>query len=192
MKEAFSVLAGILFIAAFIPYVRAILRKETRPAKASWLIWATLDTVTLVDMHAKHAVNGQIIAAVLGASTIVFLSLRFGESGWTKLDKLYLGGAAVGIGLYFYSPLLSIAASLFTVFIGSFPTFTRAWKNPENEDRLAWSLWWLSCVAALIAVPQWTIADAAQPLTFTVIESVMVFILFIKPTPNSQSKKEKP
>lgn len=67
MKETLSVLAGLLFIAGFIPYIRAILRKETKPAKASWIIWASLDTITIAGMYAKDTVNGQILGAVIGA-----------------------------------------------------------------------------------------------------------------------------
>jgi hypothetical protein len=52
VKETLSVLAGLLFVAAFVPYIRAILRKETKPSKASWIIWASMDTILLIGMFA--------------------------------------------------------------------------------------------------------------------------------------------
>lgn len=183
MKETLSVLAGVLFIAAFVPYIRAILRKETKPAKASWIIWATLDAITLLGMFFKDTVNGQILGAVLGAGVVAALALKYGTPGWTKLDKFCLAGAVLGIVLWqvFNDPVFGIVTSLSVVFLGSMPTFTAAWKDPSRENKLAWTLFWVSCVCAVIAIPQWTLADAAQPITFFAIESIMMYILFIRP-----------
>lgn len=183
MKETLSILAGLLFVAAFVPYIRAILRKETKPAKASWLIWASLDTITLVGMFFKHSVNGQIIGAVFGAWTVAALALKYGTPGWTKLDKFCLGSAVLGIVFWqvFGDPVFGIATSLGVILIGSIPIFTSAWKDPSRENKLAWTIFWISCVCAVIAIPRWTLAGAAQPITFFVIETIMIYILFVRP-----------
>ena len=181
MKTIFSVVSGFLFVFAFFPYGRAIVRGETKPAKASWIIWATLDLITLIGMFAKHTTNGQIIGAVIGAWTVAALSLKYGNPGWTKLDKLCLGAGVVGILLWqvFSNPVLGIITSLSVVFFGSFPTFESAWTDPSRENKIAWTILWVSCVCAIIAIPKWTLADAAQPITFTIIESVMMYILYV-------------
>lgn len=175
-------MAGILFVAAFVPYIRAILRNETKPAKASWLIWATLDSITLAGMYAAGTLNGQILGAVTGAWIVAGLAMKYGESGWSLLDKFCLAGAALGITLWqvFDSPVLGIVTSLSVVFIGAIPTFVSAWKEPSRENRTAWTIYWISCVFALIAVPEWTLASAAQPVVFFAVESVMMYILYIK------------
>lgn len=178
-----SVIAGLLVIIAFVPYARAILRKETRPAKASWIIWAILDTIAFAGMYAKQAVNGQILGAVIGIWVIVALALKYGTPGWTKLDKVCFGGAILGITFWqvFDSPVVGIMISCGLLFLGSIPTFASAWKNPSHENKLAWTIFWLSCVVAVIAIPQWTLADATQPIMFLIIESTMMYILFIRP-----------
>jgi hypothetical protein len=183
VKEIFSILAGLLFVAAFVPYIRAILRKETKPARASWLIWATLDTITLAGMFFKDAINGQILGAILGAWVVAILALKYGVPGWTTLDKFCLAGAVLGIVLWqvFSDPIFGIMTSLGVVFIGSVPTFTSAWKDPSRENKLAWMIFWISCVCAVIAIPRWTLEDAAQPITFFVVESIMMYILFVRP-----------
>lgn len=183
LKGMISVLAGILFIIGFVPYILAIWRGETKPAKASWIIWASLDSITLAGMFVKGTMNGQILGAVIGAWIVVILALRYGTPGWTKLDKFCLSGAVLGIVLWqvFSNPVLGIITSLSVVFLGSFPTFASAWRNPAQENRMAWTIFWLSCVAAMIAIPAWTLADAAQPIVFTIIESVMMYILYFRP-----------
>lgn len=182
-KSVLSIIAGVLFIVAFVPYIRAILRGEAKPVKTSWLIWATLDSITIAGMYAEGTVNGQILGAVLGAWTVAVLALKYGTPGWTKLDKFCLVGAVLGIVLWqmFSNPVLGIITSLSVVFLGSIPTFSSAWKDPSREDRTAWTIFWLSCVPAVGAVPQWTLADAAQPVTFFAIESIMMYILYFRP-----------
>lgn len=186
-----NVISGMLFIVAFVPYILAItgrsvwLRKvqPIRPAKASWIIWASLDTITLAGMYAKDTVNGQILGAVLGVWIVVAFAMKYGVPGWTKLDKLCFGGAILGIVLWQVSgeANFGIVVSNVVIFLGSIPTFVSAWKDPSREDKLAWIIFWVSCVLAVIAIPHWTLADAAQPITFFAIESVMMFILFIRP-----------
>ncbi|MDB4978846.1 MAG: hypothetical protein JWM56_1032 [Candidatus Peribacteria bacterium] len=183
MKSILSMASGILFLVSFLPYIRGILRGETKSSKASWIIWASLDTISLCGMYAKGTLNGQIIGAVLGAWVVVALALRYGVSGWTKLDVICLIGAVLGIFLWWLSnePTVGILTSAIVVVLGSFPTFVTAWRNPLHENKVAWTIMFISCICALIAVPQWTLADAAQPVAFTIVETTMIFLLWIRP-----------
>lgn len=182
IKNVLSVFSGILFAIAYIPYIRTILNGKTRPSKASWIIWASLDVIVLAGMIAKHSLNYQIATAVIGSSIVAILSLKYGTSGWTKLDKLCLTGAILGVILWltFDNPLFGILTSLGIMFIGSIPTFVSAWRDASREDKPAWTMFWISCVFALLAVPAWTVADAAQPITFFTVQTVMMYILYIK------------
>ena len=183
LKNTLSVLAGVLVVLGYAPYIRAILKRQTKPSKASWIIWATLDLITIIAMFVKHTVNGQIVGAVAGSWVVVALAIKYGTPGWTKLDKFCLGGSALGIALWlaFSSPVLCLMTSQSVVVIASFPTFASSWRSPSAESRLGWTCWWLSCVLATIAIPHWTLMDAFQPLAWSAIETTMMFILFVRP-----------
>lgn len=180
IKEIFSVLAGLLLIAGYIPYINAILRKETIPARATWLIWAGLDFIILAAMHAKGALNCQILAACVGASAVSLLSFKYGASGWARLDKITIAGAILGVVLWGISenPIWGIVISLIVMFAGSIPTFVSAWEDPNHENKAAWIIFFVSCICAVIAIPKWTFEDASQPITFLIIEIVMLYIIF--------------
>jgi hypothetical protein len=145
-QQMLTITSGALFVIGFLPYGIAIVRGKTKPAKASWIIWASMDSVLLAGMFAKGAVNGQILGAVLGAWIIVALALKFGTPGWTKLDKFCLAGTVLGVTLWwiFGNPLLGIVINLSVGFIGSMPTIASAWQDPSREDKFAWTIFWAS------------------------------------------------
>lgn len=173
--------SGILFFAAFVPYIVGIFRRTAEPVKVTWIIWASLDTITLAGMYFEHTLNGQIIGAVLGAWTVVVMALWFGKPGWTRNDKLCLVGAMLAIVLWklFDNPTVGIVVSNSVVFLGSYMTFKSAWSEPEKEDKIAWMIWWTSCICAVISLPSLQPANSAQPLTFFTIETIMMYLLFV-------------
>lgn len=183
IKALLSIISGALFVLGFVPYIIAIVRRKAQPSKASWLIWAILDIVALAGMLVKHAMVGQMVAATLCASTAAVLTQKYGRPGWSLLDKICLAGAALGIVLWsaFKDPVFGILTSLIVIFIGGIPSFALAWRDPGKEDRTTWTILWVSCVVAVIAIPKFTLADAAQPITFLMIENVMVFCLYTRP-----------
>lgn len=114
---------------------------------------------------------------------IIALALRYGTPGWTRIEQAALVGAVVGIVLWyvFDDATFGIVTSQIVTFVGAIPTFLSAWEDPNRENRTAWTILWLSCVCAVLAIPAWTLADAAQPITFFTIESAMVAVLFLRP-----------
>lgn len=182
-QKVMGVLAFMFVMFAFASYVWAMLRNGAKPQKSSWIIWTVNDTVIFAGMLSAGTANGQMWGTVIGAWAVVSFALKFGVKGWTTIDKLCLSGAALGITLFLLldDPILAIGTSLAVVFFGSVPTFMGAWKEPENENQFAWVLFGLSCVASVLGIPAWTIADAAQPLTFLAVSAVMAFILFVRP-----------
>lgn len=182
-RTVFSTFVGILYIVGFIPYILSILKGKTKPAKASWVIWTILDTITVAGMYVQGTLNGQIIGATAGAWIVVILAFMYGTKGWTKLDKLCLIGAFVGIILWklFNNPTLAILTSGIVVFIGSIPTFVSAWKDPTKENKAGWIIFWISYIFTMVSIPKFTFDYATQPIIFFAIETIMMFLLFIKP-----------
>jgi len=129
--------------------------EPTKPMKASWLIWFCLDALTLSGMWAKHAVNGQIVGAAATAFLVFVLSLKYGKTGWTRVDQWSLAGAVAGVGLWlaFDSPVLGILIAQLTGIIGAIPTFMNIWYRPQDEPRFGWLFFWASCLPALLAIP---------------------------------------
>jgi hypothetical protein len=109
--------------------------------------------------------------------------MKYGKSGWTIADKICLCGAIIGIIFWgiFNNPLLGVVISCSVNIIGSIPTFISTWIDPEAEDKLAWSIFWVSCIFTLLAMPKFTFEDTSQPISFFAVGTAMVFLLYLKP-----------
>ncbi len=182
-KVVLSIMSGLVLIYAFFPYIKAIVRRQASPRKATWLVWALGDIIILVGMLAKSTISGLIIAATLGATTVFFLSLKYGEPGWNKRDKvcITLSLIAITLWLYFGESNIGIALSLVALAIAAWPTYVSAWENPANEDRKAWIAFNASNILSVMAIPRLVFADAAPPMVFAAIDAPMLFLLFVRP-----------
>lgn len=177
-----DILSGILFFIAFLPYAWAITHHQTVPSPVTWAIWASIDTLALAAMWKKKTVNGQIIGAVAGAWIIAALAVHFGKSSFEPVEWFAAVGAAIGIVLWLTTgdAMLALVLSQIATFIGAIPTFVDAYRNPTQEDPIAWTIWFASCVCALLAIRTWKLAEALQPITFTAIETPMVVLVVIR------------
>lgn len=178
-----NLLSGVLFFVAFLPYIWAIVNRETVPSTVSWAIWASVDTLALLAMRKEKAPRGQLTGAVFGAWTVTGLALVFGKPAMGGIEWVSIIGAVAGIILWQKTgnAVTAIVCSQLAVFIGAFPTFANGYHNPSQENPLAWSVWFVSCICALFAIKKWNLAEALQPLTFTTIETVMVILVAIRP-----------
>lgn len=180
-----SLVAGLLFMASFVPFIVAMVRRKTQPTRASWIIWFLVDFITFGGMWVAGTINSQIVAAVIGTSIIVILSRTYGKSGWSTLDSVCLACALITLGVWQRTgdPSLAILLSAGTNTIGAIPTIASAWENPLREPKVGWAMGTAACVLTVFLIPAWTVADAAQPLTFLVVNTGILSILLFRRAP---------
>ncbi len=184
--------AGILALAAFVPYVLAILRGETKPNRATWWIWAVVGFMLGASYYSSGA-NHTIwvpVSYVVGPLVIAVLSLKYGEGGWTRFDRMCLLGAGISVVLWwiFGSPLIALCINLFIDFLGALPTIRKAYHKPEGEDRAAWALFVAGDIANLFAVERWTFAIAAYPVYMFLCGGVIAILVFFRPRNQKRGK----
>ena len=179
-RDTLNIVSGFLFFCGFVPYFWAIIQGKASPSIVSWAIWATLDVILGIVLYNKGAPYQQIAGAAVGASITVILSMRYGTVSCTQLDRYCIGGAISGIALWWVldNPTLAILVFCATIFLGSIPTLQSARDTPEKENKLAWLIFWISCVLAVAAIDTWTITDTAQKMTFMVVQTIVVCLLY--------------
>ncbi len=179
-----GVIAGILCIAGAIPYTKAVITNpDVRPAKSSWIIWFAVDAITFLGMYSAKTLNWQMCGIMCSVTMITTLALIKGKGGWTQLEKVCIFGAEVGIFLWLLpiNPVIAILVAAGVNLIGAIPTVISIWEKPQRENKLAWTLGWLSCVCAVIAIPHLTWADMIQPIGFSFNNTCILTLIFLRP-----------
>ncbi len=182
MQTAFTIIAGVLAAICFLPYINAIVRRKAKPIKATWLIWASLDTITFWGMIVENSMNGQMVATIAGVWIVFFLSLKYGVPGWTRLDIFCLFACLTSILFWklFDSPVVGIVICAVANCIGSLPTIFSAYTDSRRENKISWVIGAIASCFALASISEWTMAHYIQPASFLLMQSSMLHLLFIR------------
>jgi hypothetical protein len=190
--ETLGIIAGVLSIVGYIPYILAILRGETKPNKATWIIWTVIGGLLAFSYLAEGDQNTiwLPLGYFLGPLITAILSFKYGYSEWTKLDKWCLVAAAVSI-----VPWLLLKDATWTLLInvlidatGALPTLVKTFREPETEDFLAWLIFFIANTLQVVAISQWNIAATYPIYLFFLAGGMVVLILRGKITRKKAAK----
>ena len=181
--EIFGIIASIVSVISFIPYLISIFKGETKPSSASWWTWTILMFIAVISSWAGGA-PWQILLLpswlCISQLVVSILSIKYGDNDWDLLNKLYIGGAIIGLLLWVLTgnPLLALGFSIVADLFASIPNFRHVFFNPEQEDRFAWTLGWLAAFFEILAIKNWTFASSAWPIYFILNMTVVLFFLY--------------
>ena len=111
-----GITAGIFSLTAYVPYILSIVRKETRPNRASWIIWLAVSAIITLSYRDAGATYAFWAPAgyTLGSTVVTILAIKYGVGGWTRFDRTCLMGAGIGLVLWrtFDSPMTALLINL--------------------------------------------------------------------------------
>lgn len=182
--DAVGKAAGVIAIAAYLPYVVAIVRRQTSPNRATWFIWAFVSFIMLISYYLSGARNTiwLPLAYAVGSSVVALLSIWYGEGGWTILDRSCLAGAGLSVvlGIVFKNPQLALFTSILNDFFGMLPTIKKSYLRPAGENKSAWIMFFVGSVLNIVAIENWNFSIASYPV-FLFFETGTVVILLLTP-----------
>lgn len=153
LLPVFGIIAGIISLAAYPPYIRDMLKGTTKPERATWLIWTALSGIALAGQIGAHARWSLImtLAQTLGVTVIFLLSLKLGIGGLHRRDVTSLIVAAVGLVLWALTnqPIIAILLVIVVDAAGAWLTVYKAYQDPGSETIVTW---WLDAISNLLGV----------------------------------------
>lgn len=166
--------AGILSLAAFVPYVISTIRKPTtRPNRATWWIWLLVGILITLGDYSEGVRAGMWlpISYIVGPAVLAVVSLRHGEGGWTRLDRWCLLGAILSVGFWVLTrdPLGALLINILLDALGALPTIKKSFKNPEAEDPIFWYLAFAASVLNLFAIERFSFSHLVYPVYMVVL-----------------------
>ena len=183
IQPILGVAAAVTATAAYIPYIRSILKGKTKPNRASWWIWAVLGVIISASYWSVGARNSFWVTLPIGIVTTALLSLRYGIGGWTPFDRACLAGAGAGLAMWLLSgsPALALYICIFTDAVGYLPTLRKVYLDPGSEDKLTWCLFFAAGVLSLLSIDKWSAEIAIYPVYACISLPIVIALLFRKP-----------
>lgn len=147
MTETLSLLANLILVFVILIYLRQVVRSESTPNPATWLIWLIIVTMNTVSYY--HVVSGNIaqwlltFTSAIGLSAICLYSLFRGKFGRIGIVEIVSFLSAVCVGIFWQTTSNAILTNLFlqSIFLISFvPTITGLKRGQLRERAFPWDL----------------------------------------------------
>lgn len=182
--EILGIVAGILSLVGYIPYIYSTIRGKTRPNKATWIIWAIVGGLLAFSYLAEGDANTiwLPLGYFLGPLIIAILSFRYGYSVWTRFDKLCFIAAIISILPWLFSKdaTITLLINVFIDMTGALPTIVKSHREPETEDITAWVIFFIANTIQVFAISMWNIAAIYPIYLFLLAGTIVLLILKAK------------
>ncbi|MFM2304399.1 MAG: hypothetical protein RLZZ135_1811 [Cyanobacteriota bacterium] len=162
-KEITAILAVALTFYGFLPYIRSILRNETKPHVFSWVIWGV---TTFIVFFAQHASRGGIGSWLIGISGIItsFIALlaylKRSDTTITTADWVFLIAAFSALPFWFFAsdPLWAVMILTIVDTIGFAPTVRKAYAHPHEEKIGLFGIFIIRNLLVILALEHYSFA----------------------------------
>ena len=175
-------LSGFLVAISSIPYMWGIYtRKIKRPVVSTWGIWSILGLIFLLTSYDAGArIETTLLAPLMGFLNplmIFFLSLRFGEKTWSRLETwcVIICFATIVIWQSLESALLGLIGACIADSMGLIPQMKKVWKEPSDEPWFPWVVFCIGSAVNFLAIQNWEIKQYIYP-SFMTITSTSIAI----------------
>ncbi|PXW82557.1 hypothetical protein C8R34_13151 [Nitrosomonas sp. Nm84] len=180
-KEILSVIAIVLTLTAFVPYIRAIFDGAIKPHVFSWVIWgATTFLIFLAQLEDKGGVGAWPIG-VSGSITIFIACLAYikrADVTITKTDWLFFVAALSSLPLWYLTsdPLWAVVSLTIVDVLGFGPTVRKAYYFPHSESLLFFGLFTVRNLLVMMALENHSVTTLLFP---AIIAAVCVLLMMM-------------
>src|SRR5579872_3950119 len=104
LKTIFAIIATVIGVASFAPYIIDTFNRKTKPHIYTWLIWTILQVTGVIAMYNSGAGIG-ILALATGSvlcGYVTILCIKHGTKNINTFDTLCLIGALISIAVYIF------------------------------------------------------------------------------------------
>ncbi len=156
MYQALAATSVIFFLFAAPPYIIDTLKGKTKPERATWFVFSVLGIIAFISQAKLGATWSLVFSGIdtLGSLIVLGLSIKFGVGGWTKLDRIALTIAAVGVvaALVAREPILALLGNILADISGTVLTVYKTFRAPTTETTISWLLTGTSACLGVLSV----------------------------------------
>lgn len=184
MRTALAIFGGVVLMLSSLPYIVAVVRRETKPRIVSWFTWTLLLFISIAATVADHDWFTVLLLGgdAIGTGAIVVFGWKYGDRKFERLDVVCQIAALVGILLWFVfdSPLLAVVASVTIDFVGAVPSIKHGWQKPHEETALTYALDTFGSLATLAALKSFHPTAVVYPIYLVLINAAFALIVITR------------
>lgn len=182
-KTLLSLLAIVLTVLAFYPYIRDILQGTVRPHLFSWLIWSIASVVVFLAQVSGNGGVGTWSMALSGGLTVAVAVLAYvkkTDNAVSRSDVLFLVAALCALPLWHFTadPLAAVLILTLVDLLGFGPTFRKVYTDPYAESLPFYGLFCLRNVLAMVAMETYSLTTLLFPVTITLGSIVLMLLMY--------------
>lgn len=144
MHDLIGLVAGVVGLAGYAPYVRDILAGKTQPERTSWLIWTLEYAVLCAAQLAKGAGPALWLAGLqfVGVIIVYALSFKYGTGRMDRRNAVLLVCVCLALSAWFFSSdaTLTIWILITVEAVAGALTAIKVYRDPGSETLTMWAL----------------------------------------------------
>lgn len=182
-KALFALVGAVVYVAAYVPYLKSIFSGKTKPHLYTWFIWLlTTGTAALASFYGGggFSADNQILNTVL-IFFFFLLAFRYGTKNITTSDVVILLFALVAFVSWWqlHSPVLAVFIVTAIDGIAYVPTVRKLLGEPESESMTAWAMFLSYSILAFLAIHEYNLLTVPYIL-MTIIANATVLGVCLK------------
>jgi len=181
-KLVIAIIATLLTVAVYFPYLKDLFQRKTKPHLYTWLIWAiTQGTATVALLHGGGKFGA--ISLVVGTALVVvvlLLSFKYGTKNITKSDTFVLIAALLAIVVWWQlkNPFVAVLMISAIDGLGYIPTLRKSFAQPWSETLSFWGVMAIVMALTIIANAEYNVLTVTYLATLA-IANTAVFTLCV-------------
>ncbi|QQS20146.1 hypothetical protein IPL85_01690 [Candidatus Saccharibacteria bacterium] len=182
LRAGLGIASGLLMILCVVPYIRDILRRTTKPERATWWVWLGLGVMSVIAQFQAGSRWSLLmtVGSVTGCGAIAFFSLKYGYGHFKKQDTATLIVAALGMVLsqVLHSPLIALLIIVFVDMVGCSLTIVKTWEAPQTETLSTWVMATAAGLLGALSVSNPNLTKLVYPLYIFIGNFIMIAIIY--------------
>lgn len=181
MKSDLIIIAGVLTVLGYIPYITDVVKNKTHPNLVTWFTWTLVAVINTAAAISTHAVHTAIFSGIttVGNGAILVAGLKKGVKKYTPFDFICQALALIGLLLWRLTndPSLAVLFGLLVIVIAAMPTWRHAYMKPFEETWKSFVIGSSSGAVTILSLSSFTFVAVAFPLTAATNSALMVAII---------------
>lgn len=162
-----GIASSVIATLAYVPYFKEIIQGKSKPERISWLLWSVLGLTYLGSgIEEGGAAMWFLATDSVMQLGVLFLSIKYGVGGSTKLDKFSLFVAVIALMLLISTSnvFISLLTALFIDMLGAVLTLRKLEEDRESESSLFWGMYVLASALGIFSIESVNFNNLAFPV----------------------------